>query len=556
MSKEIPVTVITETEEQILYHGQGERLLDTLISRGGYVPAACGGRGTCGQCAVQFITNPTLPSHGDRAAFSPEKLRAGYRLACLSKPMSACKIRLCFPSRKPMEIVTTYTDEAADKGSGCGKGSNASDIVSDKRNIEDGGITEDGRYVIAVDIGTTTVAMQLIHTGSGSVAATHAFVNPQRSFGADVISRIQAAGSGKREKLQEVICKSLEHGINMLVRQAAVHTEEAAEQGENNTESAEAQTLRPEIIIISCNTTMAHLLLGADTTSLGVHPFAPAFSGWTETTLCGIRTILIPGVSAFVGGDIVSGIYACGMQENKDVTLFIDLGTNGEMAIGNRDRLLCTATAAGPAFDGGPTAGVYGADMISIAAGLLRSGIMDETGLLADPYFESGYHIDTTPQAGNYIKGTENGKAPEIIISQQDIRALQMAKAAVCAGIRILVKRYGITFDQVSQLYLAGGFGLKLNVADAKRIGLFPKELGDNITAVMNTSLKGACLFGMAQNTVEGSKAQNSAMADAWQHNTAAKAIDHIMETAEEINLAKQPEFEAMYLEELNFPAE
>lgn len=474
MSKEVRITIVTGTEENIIYHKQGGKLLNTLISRGGYVLASCGGRGACGQCAVQFLTHAPLPSHADRACFTPKQLREGYRLACMAKPAADCRLRVCFLRRKPMEIALE-------------QGRAMTQAVSES-------------CYIAVDLGTTTIAMQLLDAASGGRLAVYTALNPQSGYGADVISRIEAANSGERARLQQLIHKTLREGVAVMLQQA-------------QKQGVAAPTAFPKHLIISGNTTMEHLFMGYDTASLGTYPFASAAEGWSRTELDGIPTIWIPGVSAFVGGDIVSGIYACGMAEREDVSLLLDLGTNGEMAIGNRNRIVCTAAAAGPAFEGGAASDIFGADMIKITADMLRKEILDETGLLSEPYFETGYES----------------------VSQQDIRTLQMAKAAVRAGIQILLQQYGTDTRHISRVYLAGGFGMKLDIADAGRIGLLPEALQNKITVVCNASLQGASQFGM-------------------QPEKAAQAVEHILAAAEEINLAEQPEFARMYLSELNFP--
>ena len=546
MSNKVQVTIVAEADETTIYHKQGERLLDTLVSQGGYVLASCGGRGTCGQCVVQFLAGIPLPSHADRAYFSPEQLRSGYRLACMAKPMADCKLKVCFQKQKKMEIALDTANAAGwRKDSG---------MLQCTKDIEHAGKGADGgrvtRCFIAVDLGTTTIAMQLVSLVTGEKLATYAVVNPQRSFGTDVISRIDASNHGKREELCKLVRRALEAGIVSLIEQAK---KQYLDCEIDVIKHGDRFSIIPEYMIIAGNTTMGHLFMGYDTTSLGVHPFAPVKKGWIKTRLKDTPTILMPGISAFVGGDIVSGIYASGIAETEEVNLLIDLGTNGEMAIGNRHRILCTATAAGPAFEGRITGGIFATDIIKITADMLRKGVMDETGLLAETYFEAGYTVKLEESLTENPKLCFTGEnikkqSEEIRIQQQDIRALQMAKAAVYAGVQILIKQYGIRIDQISHVYLAGGFGMKLQVEDAARIGLFPEELQHKIAVVMNSSLRGACMFGMQKNydvkvreyTVTQEKAK--------------EAIEYILAVMEEINLAKQPEFEDIYIENLNFP--
>lgn len=185
------------------------------------------------------------------------------------------------------------------------------------------------------------------------------------------------------------------------------------------------------------------------------------------------------------------------------------------MAAVGKGCLICTATAAGPAFEGGAAANVPGTDMIALLAEMLETGIIDESGLLEDAYFEKGWQ-----------KGA-------LRITQQDIRALQMAKAAVCAGVELLMEALEIGASDVEQVFLAGGFGYYLDVEKAARIGLFPAELADKVTAVGNTSLLGACLYGGDPSLREKTK--------------------DLCRRAEVMNLAEQPGFEERYLARLNF---
>ena len=225
----------------------------------------------------------------------------------------------------------------------------------------------------------------------------------------------------------------------------------------------------------------------------------------------------MPGISAFVGADITAGHLACGFAECEDgeCRLFIDLGTNGEMAIGRGDRLICTAAAAGPAFEGGAGVNVPGTDMIALLAEMLEGGVIDETGLLKEPFFDTGWQ-----------KG-------ELRITQQDIRGLQMAKAAVCAGVELLMEAMGTDASRIDKVFLAGGFGYFLDVEKAARIGLFPPQLAGRVTAVGNTSLLGACLYGGEESL--------------------RKKAEAMCRRAEVLNLAELPGFEQKYLERLNF---
>jgi uncharacterized 2Fe-2S/4Fe-4S cluster protein (DUF4445 family) len=325
-------------------------------------------------------------------------------------------------------------------------------------------INSHGRRLVTVDIGTTTIAMRL-YDESGKTVDEYVAVNPQTAYGADVISRIQAA-SGDLKKaaamktdVRSVLRKGYERFKNRLSNQ---ETEESL------------------FCVLAANTTMVYLLMGQDggydTAELGHAPFKANHLESIHTEIEGVETVVFPGLSAFVGGDIVSGIYACGMTEKDEITLFIDLGTNGEMAIGNRDRIVAAATAAGPAFEGGVNKGVWGSDMVAFLSELKNRGIMDETGLLTDEYFDKGIVI------GN------------VRVTQQSVRAVQLAKAAIAAGIKILMREYGVEYSDIDRVVLAGGFGYYLSPVSAANIGLLPAA--DRALSGGNTSLLGAYMMG------------------------------------------------------------
>lgn len=347
-----------------------------------------------------------------------------------------------------------------------------------------------GEFAIA-DLGTTTVAMEW-YDRMGKKGGQYVCANPQRCLGADVISRIQAAENPMlRRQLQQLARQALAEGIR-----------QCRQQGGN-----------PERLVIAGNTTMLYLLVGHDPTPLGAAPFRADYLSEERLTVEGVEAVTLPGLSAFVGGDIVAGILACGMDRTEEISLLVDLGTNGELALGCQDRLICTSTAAGPAFEGGGD--IWGADMVALTARLLELGLVDETGLLVEPYFEQGITI------GN------------VRITQDRIRQLQMAKAAICTGIHMLADQYGLTeLKQIQKVYLAGGFGYFLDVEAAIALGLLPQELSGRVTAAGNTALAGAWLWA-ADEGVCG-------------------RTERLRQRAQVINLAEQQDFGAEYIAHMN----
>ena len=461
----IQITVKLKQENKILYVNENESLSDCFVRNGLYMPAICGGRGICGKCRIRVHEGDIAVSDADAKFFSKEELDQGFRLACKAYPKEACTIEL-IGIENDFYVVSEYTGE---------KESGAVSVI------------EDVEFIIAVDLGTTTIAMQLVGFETKKVYATYTALNRQREYGADVLSRINAANSGKKELLQKAVLEELEKGISEFGKEIKVIRE----------------------IVIAGNTTMLHLLLGYSCEKLGVYPFEAQNLDRIQTTykeifqtldttsnnreyqsMENVPVVIMPGISAFVGADVTAGLLNCGFDLSDKVAAFIDLGTNGEMAVGNKNHMIVTSAAAGPAFEGGNISsgtgsvagaichamitdgemhletignevpvGICGTGAVDVVYELLKNGIIDETGLIEDEYFELGYPIISS-----------------ISITQKDIRELQLAKAAIRAGFETLLNAYGITYENLDKIYVAGGFGYKLDIKKAVGIGFFPKE--------------------------------------------------------------------------------
>lgn len=474
----VTITVQENGKTESLKCERGQTLMDALIANGYYFSACCGGVGNCGKCKVQVLEGAPAPTPEDIRRFTEKELAAGWRLSCKAVPRGDCRIVLLLDDEASFEAAAETVEAETEQSA-------------------------DSRYGIACDIGTTTIAMSLVNMASGGVCAAATRVNHQRMYGADVISRIQASNDGKGETLQKSIREDLCQGVRELLRKG-------------NISQSQVQHM-----VLAGNTTMGHLLMGYSCETLGVAPFTPVnISEITDRceTILGEAVLncpvtLMPGISTYVGADILAGILACGMSEREETTLLIDLGTNGEMAVGNQERLLVTSTAAGPAFEGGhiscgmgsvqgaisgvkirngqaevttigdkPPVGLCGTGVIETIAELVQEKLVDETGLL-DENLEDGFLLGVTPQG------------EEIRFTERDVREVQLAKAAVRAGMETLLLRYGITPEQVDTIYLAGGFGLKIDQEKAIAIGMLPAGFRGKIDAVGNTSLQGAIRY-------------------------------------------------------------
>jgi len=499
----------------------GCRVHDYIQSQGTALAMPCGGKGMCGKCRVRVVRGRLPVTPEDKRIFSEAQLAQGWRLACKAVTREAVEIVVPVQEQQGFSALAA---EAADEGA-----------LS---------LAADHDYGLAVDIGTTTLATALVDCTDGKILATATAVNSQRSFGADVVSRIGAACHGKGKALQKAVRRDLTRLMKQLLKD---HPGTAA---------------RCRQMAIAANTTMLHLLMGWPCDGLGDWPFHPVSLGGKtyraqevlgpQSPLADATVTLLPGMSTYVGADITAGIWQCGLASSDDVSLFVDLGTNGEMVLGNKDQRFIASAPAGPALEGGkltwgtgsvPGAicgvriergrakvrtidhtvpvGICGTGILEAMAGLVREGLVDETGKLVEPYFHKGFPLASTL---DYQR---------ITLSQQDIREIQMAKSAIRAGIESLIERSGISRQRVHQVFLAGGFGYYLDPQKAAVIGLLPADLAERTTAVGNTSLKGA--IGLLTGAVT------------------LEELQAIAAGAEEIVLGNDEAFQRLYIDYLNF---
>lgn len=428
--------------------------------------APCGGRGTCRKCAVWVRDENGLRSE----------------LACQIAPTENMVVQV--ERAKPMTISETGLTSAF------------------SANVSDSG------YGIAIDVGTTTVVVRLIEMASGTCIATTSRPNPQIVFGSDVIARISASVAGSLPTMTKLIDSSLAEMVKMLCEQCGVELSDIV-----------GATL-------AGNTVMESIAAGVSPDPIGVNPFIPISYFGESIDIPGVseRTYFVECLSGYVGGDITADILATRLTESPRLRLMLDLGTNGEMALGNEKRLVTCATAAGPVFEGanitfgmpartgainrvefdgsdivlttiGDAApfGICGTGIIDATAILLDTGIVDETGYMASA---DELENDVPPALAARVvegeKGTAFKLAENIYLTQADIRNVQLAKAAVSAGVLTLVDTYEVTLADIDELVIAGGFGSFLNIDSAARIGLFPAELKGIAKSIGNTAIEGA----------------------------------------------------------------
>jgi len=388
--------------------------------------------------------------------------------------------------------------------------------------------TSSKNYGLALDIGTTTIAAQLVDLKTGAVLGTEASHNQQAKYGEDVISRILYACN--RDGLSP-LHKTVLNTVNALIDNLL-----------------EKYGVPPDSVTAVCaagNTTMTHLFLGLEPCTIRLEPYIPTANFFPEASAAelNLRThpqavvVCIPGVSSYVGGDITGGVLASGLSNSSKVSALIDIGTNGEIVIGNNEWLVCCSASAGPAFEGSGTKcgmraargaiqkvtvredsvayetignakprGICGSGFIDAIAALFRNRILDPNGKFVDASQNPRVRtIDNVPEfvlaPGNE---TESGK--DVVITETDISNLIKSKGAIMAAMQVLLKSVGLSFSDLEQLYVAGGFGNYLNVEQAMIIGLLPDIPRERVRFIGNSSLTGARMAMLSRHAFERAK--------------------------------------------------
>ena len=528
MSEKITIKV---TESMKVSHSEEKKvtkpLLELLREKGIAIDAPCNGIGRCGKCRIKAGGDLLPPDEAEKKTLGTA-IADGWRLACQTRAFGDFWVE---PPKKGDARVSM-------------EGLAQKYVYTPSIDVEKTGLPA---YGLAVDIGTTTVAAYLLDLKDGTRVETLGELNAQRTFGADVISRITACSEGHLEDLRRAI-------VEQINRMAA---------------KLSGDTSRIFDVALCGNPTMQHILHDMDPEKLAVAPFIPTslFGFAVPAAELGIKAnaaamaYTLPAISAYIGGDITADVLSCGMYDDDHVTLMVDIGTNGEMALGSKDGIYYCSTAAGPAFEGASIEdgmggiegaigtvkvgkddiefdvignqkpiGICGSGIIDAAAVMLEVGAMDETGRLADPdELDEKYRDRLDDGARKFIIDRES----RIGLTDKDLRQIQLAKAAIAAGIDTLMHNAGVGFDQVSTVWLAGGFGAHIDRDSACAIGLLPKQLKEKIRPVGNSAGEG---------TVR-------AILD----TDAKKILTEIGKGAKYIELSSDPYFMDSYIENMLF---
>ncbi len=470
-------------ENQIISAEAGSNLLEVLRRHGAAPDAPCGGNGVCGKCKVLV---------GGKE-----------HLACRYEVHSDLTVTL--PHKNQTTVLT--------KGA-------MMDVPADP--IKAG-------YLIAFDIGTTTVVCYLL-SPDGKELTAESMLNPQQPFGADVVSRIQAARNGEQEALTAVIRDGMEKLICWCCEKAGIAPEKIS------------------VVSVVGNPCMQQLFLGLDVSNLAAVPFAPVLTkaevveAVNYLPVCSnAKLLVVPDIAGYVGADTLGCVLATKLQNAKDTVLMVDIGTNGEMVLSHRGRMVACSTAAGPALEGAnirfgmrgssgaidhvtehgctviggvEAEGICGSGLIDAVALMLNKGVLNKRGRIQTE--DHNYHLTKT-----------------VYLTQDDIRQVQMAKGAIAAGIILMAEYLGISVGDIDRVILAGAFGSFMDPDGACRIGLLPEELRGKITAAGNIAGTGSKMLALNKDQLE----------------LAQMLVDQI----EFIELASLPSFQRAFAKNMSF---
>jgi len=565
---------------------EGELLADRIKKAGIDLSLYCQKRGLCGKCFVK-IEEGMIPPLKEREKFLLEhkRLNKSYRLACLCKIKSDLSIEIPEESiiqetlilkigiKLPLEVnppVKKYHFQLKKPEISApyslsetfGSYFQSKDLViplnllkklpditelskfeitavvyddSEILNIEPKD-TLNKNFGIAVDLGTTTVVVELVDLNTGESIDFLAAANSQMKYGSDVISRISYAFSDPKnlEQLRNSVLKMLNQMIKQMLER-------------NNIDPSYVYE-----VAVAGNTAMNHLLVGMPVKSLAVAPFNPVFTRLPGLSMEDLgfkinrygKVYIVPNIKSFVGGDISAGLIASDLANRKGNYLFLDLGTNGEIILKTEDKFVATSTAAGPAFEGmniscgalASPGAIYKAeyrnqlDFFTVenkpATGICGTGLIDLVALFLRKR-------KISPQGKIYNKTKEIPITANIYLNQKDIREMQLAIAAIKTGIRMILKEFQVNKEELDGLFIAGAFGNYLNIQNSIKIGLLPQIDEEKITFIGNSSLAGARALLLS---IE-----------------ARERIDSLVKKIQYLSLASNPLFEKYFIESLEF---
>lgn len=558
--------IFVTNENKIIEFEEDKTLMDILLNENIFVDNTCNGKGICGKCKVKIISGDLGDlSETEKKLLTEKEIKDNIRLSCLVKPKSDIEIESMQRERKHRVLSSGYMPEFEKnpsiykrliklEKSTLDNQISLEDKILNELNIkeldwkllkkitqEDENITavfnndklvtlekndtRDKVYGVVIDIGTTTVVASLIDINSGEELSIESMINPQKQYGLDVLTRITYELENEEdgiENLQNCIVTSINNMISKMCEKTKIDKDNIYE------------------ISVAANCTMMHMLLGIDAKPIGKSPFAPVFIKSKDILAKEIgldinengRLYCLPSVSSYIGSDIVAGAYVCQLENSKDNVLFIDIGTNGEIVLSNKGKLLSCSCAAGPALEGmniscGMRAangaiedvyintdeneltvignetpvGICGSGILAVVKELIRTGIVRENGafikldkLEANDYRLSKLQLNDKKREFILVDGDN-----KLLITQGDIRQVQLAKGAILSGFYTLLKKADIEMSDLGKVIIAGQFGAHVNADSLVGSGILPKEVEDKIIYVGNSSKTGAYMALMSK---------------------------------------------------------
>ncbi len=544
-------TIYIKTEDRRIPAATGQTLLEAFIEAGIFLRTDCGGKGLCGKCRVTITGDSQnrveKPDESEKKCLGQTDLATGYRLAC--------RVRVKADLAMDIPDASRLNAEVAQKG--------LSTLFAEPAGARPAAAQQADVYGLAVDLGTTTIAVYLCNLGTGAVVASTSAKNPQALYGDDVMSRISAIQQDNEllARLQKMAVQAVQWATSSVCRSTGI------------------DPLRITTMTVVGNTTMVHIFAGRDPSTIGVFPYQPAFVDEQafEAASIGLRfnpkAIIrtLPLITGFIGADIVAAALACELPRAAAGTMLVDLGTNGEIIYRVANGLVATSCATGPALEGAAirhgmqavsgaidavtidktsgraicsliqrqagnpqkAAGICGSGVISAAAQLLRAGIILKDGAFnADtnsPYLQRD---DNNSPEFILVPGEQTQDGRPITFTQKDVRAVQLAKGALRTGIDLLCRETGM--KQPDKILVAGAFGSFINIADALTLGLFPPVDENNIEVVGNAAGAGATRALFDENF--------------------SKHAGELTRQTRVVELSDHPDFQDMFIESLAFP--
>jgi uncharacterized 2Fe-2S/4Fe-4S cluster protein (DUF4445 family) len=505
-------------------------LLAAARAAGVPIDAQCGGAGTCGRCAVRAQGALSAPTEEEIAVLGAGAVASGQRLACRARALGDVRV----------EEVATSSVRAVERAEGT--------LAWKPDAVEGPGA---GRFRLALDIGTTTVVLALVDSLTGDIVAARGVLNAQFPSGADVMSRITAVRQEGLEALRAPL-------VSQVSRLAHAVLEEA-----------DAPRSAVSALIVCGNTTMRGIFLGDDVTPLGTAPYEGVPLEAREVTgaalgLTGLEHVSVhalPCASAFIGADVVAGIVATRFARGEGPALFIDLGTNAEIVLATGSTLLAASAAAGPALEGAgitsgmraalgaiervrlvrdalelevigdvPPLGLCGSGALDLLAALLDAGVLDPSGRLQTPGGPFDERVIERDDGRAFVVDPER----PVVLTQKDVRAVQLAKGAVRAAVDLLLDEAGVNAEQMQRVVVAGGFGLHVDASSLVRIGMAPHGLETRFSFVGNAALEGARAACVSR--------------------AARREANRVAASIRTLDLASAPQFQDAFIRALDFP--